>query len=145
MRCRRIALCWVVSVLAALFTGCGGDPLGRQPISGSVSLEGAPLEKGTINFHPVDTAKTSTGGPIAGGKFEFERQKGLAVGKYRVTINAPKPGTGQEAPANTMPGDPLPVPVELVPPEWNTNSAQFVEVNDSGKNEFNFDIKSKAK
>jgi hypothetical protein len=131
--------------LLLLASGCGGDPLGRQPISGSVNLDGAPLDKGTVNFHPVDTAKTSTGGPIATGKFSLDRSKGLAAGKYRVTVNAPKPGTGQAAPENTMPGDPLPVAQELIPPEWNTSSAQFVEVKDSGPNEFSFDIKSKAK
>jgi hypothetical protein len=132
--------------LFALFTGCGGDPLGRQPISGTVNFDGAPLDKGAINFHPVDsTVPTSTGGPITAGKFAFDRQKGLAAGKYRVTVNAPKPGTGQAAPENTMPGDPLPVAQEMIPADWNTNSTQTVEVQSSGKNEFNFDIKSKGK
>ena len=127
-------------------SGCGGDPLGRQPITGSVSLDGAPVEKGTINFHPADSSTaTSTGGPIAAGKFSLERQKGLAAGKYRVTVNAPKPGTGGQVVEGAMPGDTVAPPVELIPPDWNTSSTQTVEVQSSGKNEFNFDIKSKAK
>lgn len=129
----------------AVLSGCGGDPQGRQPISGTVSLDGAPVEKGNINFTPVDTAPTSTGGPIEAGKFSFERSKGLAAGKYRVKVNAPKPGTGGTVVEGAMPGDPVPPPVELIPPEWNTSSTQTVEVQTSGKNEFNFDIKSKAK
>jgi hypothetical protein len=129
-----------------LLSGCGGDPLGRLPISGSVSLDSAPLEKGTINFHPVDSSTaTAAGGPVTAGKFAFERQKGLAAGKYRVTVNAPKPGTGGTVVEGAMPGDTVAPPVELIPPDWNTNSTQTVEVQSSGKNEFNFDIKSKGK
>jgi hypothetical protein len=143
MRSCSAALAWVAVLI--FLSGCGGDPLGRQPIAGSVSLDGAPLEKGTVNFHPTDTAATSTGGPIVGGKYSLERQKGLSAGKYRVTINAPKPGTGGQAIEGAMPGDTIAPPVELIPPEWNTNSDQFVEVKDSGKNEFNFEVKSKAK
>jgi hypothetical protein len=127
-------------------SGCGGDSLGRQPIAGSVSLDGAPLEQGTINFQPVDsTVPTTTGGPIAAGKFAFERQKGLAAGKYRVIVNAGKPGTGGTVVEGAMPGDTVAPKVELIPPDWNTNSTQTVDVQSSGKNEFSFDIKSKAK
>src|SRR5687768_395386 len=101
-------------VLSALVLGCGGDPLGRQSISGTVNLDGAPLEKGTINFQPVDsTVATTTGGPITAGKFDFDRQKGLAAGKYRVTVNAPKPGTGGTVVEGAMPGDTVAPPVEL--------------------------------
>jgi len=145
MRCFGVVLLFVACSFVIQLTGCGSDPLGRQPIAGSVSLDGAPLEKGTVNFHPVDSATTSSGGPIAGGKYSLERQKGLAAGKYRVTINAPKPGTGGKVADPAMPGDEVPPPVELIPPQWNTNSAQFVEVKDSGKNEFNFEVKSKSK
>jgi len=145
MRCFGVVLLFVACSFVIQLTGCGGDPLGRQPIAGSVSLDGAPLEKGTVNFHPVESAKTSSGGPVAGGKYSLERQKGLAAGKYRVTINAPKPGTGGQAVEGAMPGETIAPPVELIPPDWNTNSAQFVEVKFSGPNEFNFEVKSKAK
>lgn len=137
-----VALCGVL----VLLNGCGSDGLGRQPVAGTVNLNGAPLETGTVSFHPIDaTTKTATGGPITAGKFAFDHQKGLAAGKYRVTVNAPKPGTGGKAVEGALPGDPIEPPVELVPAEWNTNSSQIVEVKDSGLNEFNFDIKSKAK
>src|SRR6187402_3508457 len=92
MRCACAALVGLAGFV--VMTGCGGDPLGRQPISGTVSIDGAPVEKGNIAFTPVDTAPTSTGGTIEAGKFSFERSKGLPAGKYRVKVNAPKPGTG---------------------------------------------------
>jgi hypothetical protein len=144
MRCSRVVLGIASCLLVALFVGCSNDPLGRQPISGRVTLDGSPLEKGTVNFHPVEDAATASGGPIEGGSFALDREHGLAPGMYRVTINAPKPGTGQEAQENTLPGDPLPVPEELIPAAWNTNSNEVVEVTDVGANEFKFEIKSKG-
>ena len=142
MRCAGVVLGMWASVPILLGSGCGADPLGRQPIRGTVSFNGAPLENGTINFSPVDSAKTATGGPIEAGQFAFDSEQGLAAGMYRVTINASKPGTGQVANENTLPGDPLPVPEELIPPEWNTDSNEIIEVEDTGLQEFNFDIKS---
>ena len=144
MRFGCIAL--AVGSLLALLSGCGGDSLGRQPVTGTVNFDGAPVERGTVSFHPLDaTTKTAAGGPITAGKFAFGREQGLAAGKYRVTVHAPKPGTGGQTVEGAMPGDPVAPPVELIPPEWNTNSTQTIEVHGSGKNEFNFDIKSKAK
>jgi len=142
---RSFGLAVVMVFVAALGTtaGCGGDSLGRQPLSGSVNVNGAPLEKGAVSFQPVDKGMPS-GGKIAGGKYSIARKDGLPVGKYRVSINAPVPGTGGEAPAGAMPGEPLPPPQELIPPDWNTSSEHYVEVT-TGKNEFNFDVKGKAK
>src|SRR5262245_23609553 len=137
---------WLVPclVLVGLSIGCGeSDPLGRHAVSGTVTLDGAPLENGNIGFQPADKSTTSGGDVIAGGKYSIARDKGLPVGKYKVTINAPKPGTGGTAPA--MPGDPVPVPEELIPKEWNVNSQEFIEVTDKGQNVFNFDVKSKGK
>ena len=134
-----------ILVLAIFFLGCGADPLGRQPVSGVVTLDGSPVENGTVSFHPVDSAQTGSAGAIEKGHFALDRERGLAAGKYRVTINAPKPGTGQEAQENTLPGDPLPVPEELIPADWNSNSNEVVEVTGEAANEFSFAIKSKAK
>src|SRR5262245_3388006 len=111
--------------MPCLVAGCGGDPLGRQPVVGTVNVNGAPPEKGNIGFQPVDKGVPG-GGRISGGKYSIARKDGLPEGKYRVTINAPVPGTGTEAPAGAMPGDPLPPPQELIPDEWNTKSEHFV-------------------
>jgi hypothetical protein len=142
MRCSGVVLGIWACVPVLLGTGCGADPLGRQPIRGTVSFNGTPLASGTINFSPVDSAKTATGGQIEAGRFAFDREQGLAAGMYRVTINAPKPGTVQMADDNTLPGDPLPVPEELIPPEWNTGSKEVIEVEDTGPQEFNFEVQS---
>jgi hypothetical protein len=143
----RLSCAATITALAAyigFLAGCGGDPLGRQPVSGSVNVDGAPLQKGNISFQPVDKGLPG-GGKISGGKYSIARKDGVPAGKYRVTINAPVPGTGSEPPPGSMPGEALPPPQELIPPDWNTNSEQFVEVKDKTPNEFNFDIKAKKK
>ena len=146
MSSRRAAL-WLASLtLLALVGGCGeSDPLGRKAISGTANLNGAPIQKGNIAFQPVDKSATSGGAVIEAGKYSIPRPTGLPVGKYRVTINAPKPGTGKETDKNAMPGEPLPPPQELIPAEWNVNSNEFIEVTDKGPYVYNFDVKPKGK
>jgi len=141
MRFRRFvlgvsALCWL-----AIAGGCGqSDPLGRRAISGTVNLDGQPLEQGAISFEPAGAGKTSSGGLITKGRYTIPKDKGLPVGKYRVVINAAAPGTEGELPPGAMPGDDVSLAQELIPPEWNTNSNHFIEVTDSGPSEFSFDV-----
>jgi len=136
-----------IAVLAAglliVLGGCGSDPLGRHAISGNVTLDGAPVEKGSISFQPTAQATTSSGAVITGGKYSIARENGLPVGKYRVSINAPQPGTGTDVPADSMPGEAPPEAVEMIPPEWNVNSNQTIEVKASGPFEFNFEVATK--
>jgi len=138
----------VVGCLGSLawVCGCGSDPLGRQAVSGKVTLDGAPLEQGSISFQPVEGGITSSGAVVTQGEYAIPRDKGLPPGKYRVVINAIKPGTGQaELPPGGMPGEEVegPPAEELIPPEWNTNSEQFVEVSSSASAEFVHEIVTK--
>jgi hypothetical protein len=128
-----------------LIFGCGSDPLGRHAVSGAVTVNGAPLEKGNVGFQPIEKGTTSGGAPIENGKYSVPRDKGLPVGKYRVSISAPTPGTGGEAQKNAPPGEPVPPPQELIPAEWNTSSEHTIEVTDKGPYVFNFDVKTKGK
>jgi hypothetical protein len=128
-----------------ILSGCGGDPLGRHAISGTVTVEGTPLEKGNIAFTPTEKSSTSSGTVIEGGKYSIKQDKGLPVGKYRVTINAPVPGTGGAVQTNAPPGEPIPPPQEMIAPEWNEKSEQSIEVTEKGPYQFNFDAKKKGK
>lgn len=55
----------IVAVLCAL-VGCGSD---KATVSGTVTWEGAPLERGFITFVPADVDSTPEGGTIENGKF----------------------------------------------------------------------------
>ena len=128
-----------------ILSGCGGDPLGRHAISGNVTFNGAPLEKGNIAFTPTEKSSTSGGAVIEGGKYSIKQDKGLPVGKYRVQINAPVPGTGGTAQTNAPPGEPIPPPQEMIPPDWNEKSEHTIEVNEKGPYKYDFNVEKKGK
>ena len=129
--------------LAGHAAGCGGDnPLGRKAVYGKVTLNGAPLASGAVEFHPLEQSGVQSGGIITGGSYSIAAKDGLTAGKYRVAIldNVPTP----PLPAGYMPGDDLPPsPPPQVPPEWNSESQHTIELSADGPFEFNFDISTK--
>jgi hypothetical protein len=134
--------------LAAIgpLVGCGGDPLGRHAISGTVKVDGAPLKKGNISFQPTEQQPTTSGAVVQEGKYSIPRQSGLVTGKYRVVINAPMPAVGGKVPtADALPGEPPPPPLELIPREWNVDSQHTIEVKREGPFTFPFEIATKSK
>jgi hypothetical protein len=88
--------------------GCGGSP--RAAVRGMVTIDGAPLPEGSIDFIPVDAhAAQTAGAKISQGEYEIAADRGLRPGEYRVQIRAVRPtgkkiwdGMGDErAPAST--------------------------------------------
>jgi len=146
MAVHRIALAFLSFAALWLLCGCSRDPLGRHAISGSVKVDGGPLDKGNISFQPTEEQPTSSGAVVTGGKFSIPRESGLVVGKYRVVVNAAVPGTaGKAIPADAQPGDPPPPAKELIPPEWNVSSQHMIEVKKEGPFVFPFEIATKGK
>lgn len=122
--------------------GCGADdPLNRRAVSGTVTLDGTPLQQGAVSFTPQQQGGVASGAVIESGQYSIPAEKGLSKGKYLVAITSAQSGSAaQEA----MPGDATPAEAtEQIPEEWNTKSTQTVEVGDDIACTFNFDIKSK--
>jgi hypothetical protein len=139
----RIGLGAVLLLVAIVAVGCSrGDPQGRRAITGTVTLDGTPLAKGNIQFQSDQPSGPTTGAVIAAGKFSIPTEKGLPPGKYRVRIFATKPGTGEATPG-TMPGEPIPPAEEMIPPEYNSQSENFVDVTEKGPNDFKFEVVTK--
>lgn len=70
-------------LLAALCTaGCAPATV---TLSGTVTVNGQPLEKGIIDFAPLDTAPLSPSAEIVNGHYQLK----LAPGKKQVSISAP--------------------------------------------------------
>ena len=139
----------VFTVLLVATFGCGNkDPRNRQSVSGSVSLDGTPLDKGSVEFSSQGQGGTSSGALIKKGQYAIETSKGLPPGKYIVrlfsTSNSSSPG---QVPA----GPPGPPPArssagqakQLIPPQYNVRSTQVVEVVGDGPNVFDFDVRTK--
>jgi hypothetical protein len=76
-----------LSVLPAL-SSCGSNA-GLSSATGVVTVDGQPVESGTIQFQSSDNAAAkSAGGAIEAGKFELSAKTKLTPGKYNVSVQA---------------------------------------------------------
>ncbi len=134
----------------AAVAGCGSDnPLGRQEIRGSISLDSQVVKKGRIAFTPRSPQGVSSGAKIVDGEYLIPESKGLPPGPYLVQIYAPKTSkVVEEALARgEMPDINLPpsaiLGIEVIPPKYNIRSTELVEVSAEGSNRFDYSIESR--
>jgi len=111
--------------------GCGGD--GRVQISGVVTLDGVPIESGTIAFRPVDGSGPTAGVLISHGRYSAR----VWPGRMRVEIQGYKE-VGQERALASDPDSPIvPKTEPIVPEKYNTKSILTIDVNeDAGDVDF---------
>ena len=77
-------------MLLLAIVGCSSD--GRLTVSGTVTLDGKPLESGTISFQPAPgEAGHSAGGRIENGEFRLPAEHGMKPGKYLVVVQTFRP------------------------------------------------------
>ena len=138
---RLVALASAVCLAVLILAGCGqSNPLGRLALSGTVQLQGQPLDQGSIEFSPLEgSPKVTSGGPIQEGRFEIVARQGLPPGTYRVRIFSADPSAAGAEPE--FPGEHTEVRRDRIPPEWNANSDKQITVTEDGPNEFEFDVK----
>ena len=127
-------------VCAAILSGCSDPYAGREAVSGSVTLEGQPLNDATILFDPVDGQDTASGAAVENGAYKVERAAGLKPGKYRVRITAGDGKTPTNEEEAGGPGGTNIVSMDRIPPEYNEQTQQQVEVKAGGPNKFDFAI-----
>jgi hypothetical protein len=140
---------WGMCVVVALCCGCGtGDGLNRASVSGKVTVNGTPVEKGNISFMPAKGTKgPSVGGEIKNGTFQIPAARGPVAGNYTVQLNAPQK-TGRKtklAPGVSVPGLAPGAEIDEVldlPAQYNTKSTLQKEVK-AGKNDFDFELTTK--
>ena len=141
----RIGRLAVPAVLALVGAGCGGDGLPRQSISGTVTLDGRPLESGAIAFQPAspDGGGIAVGAIVRGGSFTLSRSEGPTPGNYRVAITSPREGKPTAKTQSAQPGDgDAPPAVEAIPANYNAATTLTAEVKAGGGNSFEFPLKS---
>jgi hypothetical protein len=125
----------------AVFAGCGSRS-DRLEINGSVTLDGAPLDGGSIRFTSLGPKQMASGATVQEGEFRIPQENGLAPGTYHVQISAPD----LQAPPVMVavgPGQSIPTQPERIPPQYNVDSKETVEVSADGENHFVFDIVSR--
>jgi hypothetical protein len=134
-------------VALALAAGCSGsrDDLPREPVSGSVTMDGQPLAEGAIQFTPAAGAEgrvTSATVPVENGQFSLPRADGLIPGSYKVSISAVpvKRDARVKATFGKKQGTQF---KELIPAKYNAKSILTEEIKRGGATDLKYNLQSK--
>lgn len=143
----RIGLGVVLGVFGVSVAGCNGDgdQRPRERVSGTVTLDGAPLAAGDITFMPADPASSSTAaaGKVVNGAYDIPHAEGPMPGPYRVSISSVEETAPPNA-AKAQPGDgDAPILKERLPATYNKDTTLKADVAKGGKNVFDFPLNSK--
>lgn len=145
---RTLVCRWLVVIAICFFagsiSGCGPGTDGRVKAMGEVTLDGTPLDSGTIELHPKSPGGTMTGGMIKNGKFEIPAEQGPKPGSYEVRIFAAS-GEGVAVNSDEPPGpeSQAKAPAERIPPRFNVKSELTTEIGANGEEALKFEVKSK--
>lgn len=123
---------FMLLAIAVALSGCGAPGVKLAPVSGTVTLDGAPLAEGTVYFKTVATGSVEAF-PVKGGKFSGTAAPGdrrVEVTAYRTT---PRPN-------DAMKGE---IQESLIGAEYNTGSKLTATVLAEGPNTFTFEVKAK--
>lgn len=136
----------LATVLAvASIAGCGRSD-GRFGLSGVVRLDGAPVDRGSINFDPASVpARTATGAMIIDGRYAVAAAQGLLPGTYRVRVSWPQSPESKPDGLGPLHGISAPPPRERIPDRYNSKSELTVEIQANSANRFDFDLFSGAR
>ncbi|MFN3192123.1 MAG: carboxypeptidase regulatory-like domain-containing protein [Aureliella sp.] len=134
----RFAMMAMAGVVVAGLVGCGDGSLGS--VSGTIHLDGEPLEGAVISFYPIvtdaeaasmDRGRASHGRTDASGKYSliYTRDKnGAEIGKHKIVITTLEEGGGGDYGGGQK---------ERVPKKYNVDTTLEAEVT-SGSNTIDF-------
>ena len=143
---------WIGGILGCVLvvSGCdaSSDNLPREAVSGSVTLEGQPLAKGTIQFAPTsEKAPTSATAGIVDGKYSIPapgRGRQLVPGTYKgCNLQSWNQVSSEMKLVHGAPGKIGPPAKNLISKQFNTNSKLTAEVKGGGTNTFDFELTKK--
>jgi hypothetical protein len=124
-----------LAVCALLAAGCDGS--GMADVSGTVTVDGTPIEEGAITFFPIDGQGPTAGGPIKDGKYSVK----VPLGKMKVTISQPK-AIGKKKLYNTPDSPEGIIWKEALPARYNEQSDLVFDVQ-SGRNSKDWELTAK--
>lgn len=135
-------------VCCSFVAGCGSSGPPKAEVSGTVTIDGEPVEHGTIAFIPAE----GTQGPVSGatiqdGAYETPPGGGPVPGMHRVEITARRAAKSVEVPgaAGVTSGPSAASTVQVmemyIPAKYNTKSELTLDVRE-GENSKDFDLTS---
>ncbi len=127
----------VLGLALAGIAGCGSP---GAAVSGTVTLDGKPVEDGTISFVPLGTsAATPAAGKVQGGSYAIPAKEGLRSGNHRVEVRWNRK-TGRKV--FVPPAPEIEEVREAIPPRYNSQSELKADLKPDD-NKFDFELKSK--
>jgi len=126
---------WLLA--AALLGGCGRAEPAKGFVSGVVTLDGKPLERGSVLFVSADNTLPSSSGEIKDGAYRAE----VYVGPMNVQVLSPRV-VGKRKLYDTPDSPVRDVTEESIPAKYNTHTELTYEVK-PGEQEKNFVLTSK--
>jgi len=127
-----VRYCWP---LILILTGCGGQTVAT--VSGDVLVDDKPIEKGVIEFAPLDNAGDVAKTEIINGHYDVT----TTPGKKKVMISA-QVVVRQHQPHPSAPV--TPVTEEMLPPRYNSASELEMDVK-PGSNSKKWELEGKKK
>jgi hypothetical protein len=124
----RLSLLFLAPILVGVM-GCSGSST-TGTVNGTVTLDGNPLQEGTVRFVPIDGKSPTASASVAEGKFTAS----VPLGEMRVEFSAPKV-VGRhkvyETPDSPMVDD----VAELIPNRFNVRSELRITVRKGSQDE----------
>ena len=128
-----------ILLLGAIAVGCSRVPR-RFALEGQVTVDGAPLESGSMAWIPTgQTGGPTCGGSITRGRFAIPAPEGAREGQYRVEITASRQSERADSPS--LDGMTMGYSVyQYLPARYNSESELVATVTRGGKNVYTFEL-----
>jgi hypothetical protein len=126
-------------VACVCLAGCGG--VYDSSVSGTVTLDGNPVTRGTVAYNPVQSGPSAYARIDEDGSYTVRtgREEGLPAGEYQVTVIANEPPAVRQ----TAQGGPPPPGRPITPPWYRTKQTSGLRFTvDKGSNEINLELTS---
>jgi len=136
LKFNKIPCHWLLVASVIALAGCGEDS-DLPRVSGTVSVDGQPVEKGSISFIPVDGQGPTTGAEIVTGKYASTAPRG----ESKVEIRVPKV-VGQKKLYDTPDSPVQNILAEVLPDKYNEKTELRVQCQ-PGRNEKSWELKTK--
>ncbi len=146
-------------LVCVLLTGCGSDLPDTVPVSGTVTLDGDPLEGATVNMLSDESNIVASGKTDANGEFTVntvigsQTVEGAVVGAHKIAVVKTESGGQDMKDPKEMMAEMTTNPAitseykqtHLIPERYNnpTMSQLTAEVTESGPNEIELELSSK--
>ena len=134
----KIVSCVLLTVIASA-TGCSTGDMGS--VSGTVTLDGKPLDRALVRFTPVNGDRGSIAQTDKDGNYSLQyslQKSGARVGEHTVTIT-----TAAEPVPDEDTGEYLPARAELLPTKYNVETELKATVK-AGRNTFDWELDSEG-